>query len=203
MPDRREFLDTALLAGLGAVCAVPVRAAAISAGYQPRTLGASELATLIAVMARLIPADGEGGGAVEAGAHIYVDQALTGYLAPHRPSYRSGLEALEAASRIAGAEGFATASVATQDALLTRMEGGALDAALADGGREFFTLVRRHTLEGLLCDPMYGGNRNFLGWELIGFHGVMLFYSVQAQAIGGKHAAGHRSIASYGGHVEL
>jgi len=203
MPDRREFLDVALLAGIGVACAAPARTAEALTAYAPRVLSARELATLMAVMARLIPADADSGGAVEAAAYVYVDQALSGYLAPHLPAYRSGLAALDAASGSAAGQDFAAAAASVQDALLRSMEAGALDVVRPDGGREFFALVRRHTIEGLLCDPMYGGNRNFLGWDLIGFHGVTLFYSVHAQAIGGQPAVPQRSIAAYGGHAEL
>ncbi|WP_306056729.1 gluconate 2-dehydrogenase subunit 3 family protein [Natronococcus wangiae] len=36
----------------------------------------------------------------------------------------------------------------------------------------FFLLVRQNTLEGMFCDPMYGGNREMVGWRLKGFPGT-------------------------------
>ena len=36
----------------------------------------------------------------------------------------------------------------------------------------FFTLVLSHTHQGTFGDPYYGGNANFVGWDLIGYPGV-------------------------------
>ncbi|MBI2226683.1 MAG: gluconate 2-dehydrogenase subunit 3 family protein, partial [Betaproteobacteria bacterium] len=36
----------------------------------------------------------------------------------------------------------------------------------------FFGLLLRNTEEGFFADPMYGGNRDKIGWKLIGFPGV-------------------------------
>ena len=35
----------------------------------------------------------------------------------------------------------------------------------------FFDLLWRNTEEGYFADPMYGGNRDKIGWKLIGFPG--------------------------------
>jgi len=54
-------------------------------------------------------------------------------------------------------------------------------AALEDGSatgfawptaQELFTTVRTHTMEGMFADPIYGGNRDFAGWRLVGFPGA-------------------------------
>ena len=34
---------------------------------------------------------------------------------------------------------------------------------------DFFELLRMHTMYGFLGNPSYGGNRNRVGWKLIGF----------------------------------
>ena len=39
------------------------------------------------------------------------------------------------------------------------------------GAATFFNLVRAHTIQGTFCDPYYGGNANFVGWDLIGYPG--------------------------------
>jgi gluconate 2-dehydrogenase gamma chain len=38
----------------------------------------------------------------------------------------------------------------------------------------FFNLVRTHTIQGTFCDPYYGGNANFVGWDLIGYPGIRM-----------------------------
>jgi gluconate 2-dehydrogenase gamma chain len=40
-------------------------------------------------------------------------------------------------------------------------------------GTEFFALLRTHTMYGLLGNPSYGGNRDQVGWKLIGFEDKM------------------------------
>ena len=38
-------------------------------------------------------------------------------------------------------------------------------------GREFFELMRKHTLEGFFSEPKHGGNRDSIGWKVLGFVG--------------------------------
>jgi hypothetical protein len=203
MLDRREFLDAAVTVGVAGVLAGPVYGIPGEPDYTPTVLRANEMATLKAVMSRLVPADAESGGAVEACAYIYVDKALGGYLAQHLPAYRSGLAGLDAVARTTKGTQFTGIEDADKDALLLRLESGMLSRVFSDGGRNFFALIRRHTIEGMFSDPMYGGNRGFLGWSLIGFNGVQYFYSAQAQAINSKEGANQHSIASYGGQPEF
>lgn len=40
-----------------------------------------------------------------------------------------------------------------------------------------FAVVREHAIEGLFCDPVYGGNRDAAGWRLVGFPGVHWGYT--------------------------
>jgi gluconate 2-dehydrogenase gamma chain len=42
-----------------------------------------------------------------------------------------------------------------------------------------FAVVREHTIEGLFCDPVYGGNRGAVGWRLVGFPGVHWGYTAE------------------------
>ena len=43
----------------------------------------------------------------------------------------------------------------------------------------FFAVIREHTFEGLFCDPVYGGNRDAVGWKLVGFPGVQWGYTAE------------------------
>lgn len=45
------------------------------------------------------------------------------------------------------------------------------DEIIADLPMAFLNLLTEHTIEGLLCDPVYGGNRDRTGWTLIGYDG--------------------------------
>ncbi|QPC81738.1 gluconate 2-dehydrogenase subunit 3 family protein [Phototrophicus methaneseepsis] len=40
----------------------------------------------------------------------------------------------------------------------------------------FFHVLRRHVSEGMFSDPVYGGNRDVVGWQLIGYPGAQRSY---------------------------
>jgi hypothetical protein len=44
-------------------------------------------------------------------------------------------------------------------------------------------MVRNHTLQGMFSDPYYGGNANFIGWDLIGYPGIRMVVSAEEQSI--------------------
>jgi gluconate 2-dehydrogenase gamma chain len=170
---RRDLLKHAGLAG-AAIIAMPALSRVLlfqrNLAAQSQTLPASEFATLEAICARLIPADENGPGAVEARAAHYIDRALGSALASSRQAYAEGLAAIDAqAQKTAGAR-FVKLSSAQQDAVLSAIE-----------ETSFFDVVRGHTLQGTFCDPSYGGNANFVGWDLIGYPGVRLTVTVAEQ----------------------
>jgi hypothetical protein len=58
---------------------------------------------------------------------------------------------------------------------------------------QFFNMVRTHTLQGTFGDPYYGGNANFVGWDLLGYPGIRLNVSVDDQHLGAKLTPTHKS----------
>lgn len=160
--------------------------------YQPLALTAEEALTLRAACNRLIPTDELGPGAGDAGAFIYIDRTLAGPGAASLPLYQGGLAALNAA---AGAGGFAEVDEATQDTLLTQAEAG----ELAEAPEGFFELLLEQTRQGMFGDPMYGGNIDFAGWDLIQYPGLKLTWTPEEQAIGTEVVPAHRSVAEQGG----
>src|SRR5438309_1210176 len=42
--------------------------------------------------------------------------------------------------------------------------------------KAFFTLLLQNTIEGFFADPLYGGDRDMVGWKLIGFPGARYDY---------------------------
>lgn len=139
-----------------------------------------EALSIAAAAARIFPTDEAGPGANEAGVVIYIDRQLgsaygrdqyrytqapfaegppeLGYQAKETPReiYRTGLKMLGL---------FHTLPAAGQDRLLQQIE-----------TTVFFTLLRTHTIEGMFCDPMHGGNVDMIGWQLIGFPGPRMSY---------------------------
>jgi gluconate 2-dehydrogenase gamma chain len=47
----------------------------------------------------------------------------------------------------------------------------ALQQTNAEVDLDFFPLLALHTRQGFYADPIYGGNKNRVGWKLIGFEG--------------------------------
>jgi gluconate 2-dehydrogenase gamma chain len=148
----------------------PVAAAPLEA---LETLTAAEADTLEAIVARLIPSDENGPGAAEARAAHYIDRALTGPLRTTRDAYAAGLAAVDAYAQTKKGVAFAQLSASEQDAILTDMEKN-VATGFAPDAATFFNLVRAHTIQGTFCDPYYGGNANFVGWDLIGFPGLRM-----------------------------
>jgi gluconate 2-dehydrogenase gamma chain len=154
-----------------------------------------------AIVDRLIPADDLGAGGKDAGCTVFIDRQLAGPYGnnawlytegPHpdhplpsqglqtpltpRKQYRQGLPALAAhvKDNFAG-RSFAQLSAAEQDTLLKGLEAGTVKLAGFDG-RMLFSLLLTNTMEGYFSDPVYGGNRDMVGWKLVGFPGTRYDY---------------------------
>ncbi len=159
-------------------------------------LSATEMETLEAVVARLIPTDINGPGATEALAAHYIDRALGGALATSRPAYAAGLAAVDQYSLRTKGASFVKLSPEDQDAVLTDMENG-IATGFTPSSATFFNLVRDHTLQGMFCDPYYGGNANFVGWDLLAYPGVRTLVSPDQQRMGIAPAPNHKSAYDY------
>ena len=144
------------------------------------TLTAAEADTLEAIVARLIPSDENGPGATEARAAHYIDRALTGPLRTSRASYAANLAAIDAYAQAKKGAPFAKLAPQDQDSVLADMEKNVATGFTPNAGA-FFTLVRTHTIQGTFCDPYYGGNANFVGWDLIGYPGIRLAVTADEQ----------------------
>jgi gluconate 2-dehydrogenase gamma chain len=214
--DETRVSRRRLLTAGAAITAVPVAAAAaaLGGGDVPFKEGQAnapaavdntsgwtwftdaEAAFIGAVVARLIPADDLGPGAVEAGVPTFIDRQLAGpygrgerwymqgpwsaglptqgYQTRLTPAgmYRAAIKAINAAVVRESRGGiFSKLAAADQDAFLQRLEKGdvALDGA---DGKAFFAQLLQNTLEGFWSDPIHGGNRDMVGWKLIGFPGA-------------------------------
>ena len=177
--SRREMLRRGVV--LSAITTIPTSLLAQGARSEPyANLTATEAATLEGVVARLIPSDANGPGALEAGAVRYIDGALGNALAAQRPAYAAGLAALEAYARSTAGRSFAALDPERQDALLTDLEQNRA-AGFNGGSAAFFELLLGHTLEGTFGDPHYGGNQHYVGWELVGYPGLRLGVTAEQQ----------------------
>jgi gluconate 2-dehydrogenase gamma chain len=104
-----------------------------------------------------------------------------------RSKYVEGIRELDCRSRSQFGAEFVRLTCEQQDRILAGMEHPALqNEAGADEAKsaepalqqtnaeidlDFFPLLALHTRQGFYADPIYGGNKNRVGWKLIGFEG--------------------------------
>ncbi len=188
--SRREFLARAAV-GAGAVAGAGLATEATAdsqeqhrdtstTAVQPRSegqgLGAffnhDDAATIAAFAERLMPGAPGKPGARDAGVLNYIDLALAGAYAELQDVYRRGLAQLDAYCRATYTMPFAGLTAAQQDEVIRALEEGRAAGFAWPTAQEFFTIVRTHTMEGMFADPIYGGNKDFAGWRLVGFPGA-------------------------------
>lgn len=155
-------------------------------------LTAAEADLLEAICARIIPTDASGPGAREARAAHFIDRALGGALASSKPAYTAGFSAFDRYCRSSRGKPFLELSERDQDSVLIDVETGAA-TGFQGSSAAFFGMVRTHTLQGTFGDPFYGGNANFVGWDLIGYPGVRTNVSADDQRLGVKLTPNHKS----------
>ena len=100
---------------------------------------------------------------------------MAGDYASILPLYREGLRAIDRLARQQFNRKFIALTDEQKDALLSVFEMGAV--AGYKRAAEFFETVRYHVLEGVFCEPQYGGNRDMMGWRLVNFPGQQFGYS--------------------------
>jgi len=185
----------ALASGTAATASASKAPAAQDYARSYRFFTPQEAAFIEAAVARLIPADEEWGGALEAGVPNYMDLQLGGAWGAGERLYRSGpwqpgvpsqgyqlpftpgelfKKALAAIHQSGGAN-FAHATPAQQDAFLKELEAGKRDLGGVPSD-VFFQQLHELALEGFFADPVYGGNRGMLSWRMIGFPGAYASY---------------------------
>ncbi|KVU39493.1 gluconate 2-dehydrogenase [Burkholderia ubonensis] len=210
--SRRHFLRSSValvpLASLAGCDLRPSSAAATTVGgaraasadaaqapYKPTFFDAREWAFVQAAVDRLIPADAEGPGALEAGVPEFIDRQMEtpyahgalwymqgpfqqgvpelGYqlkLVP-RDIYRLGIAAVDRFCTKKHGKAFADLDAATRDAVLGALEKGS--AQIDDVPPVvLFGQLLQNTREGYFCDPVHGGNRGMAAWKMIGFPGA-------------------------------
>ena len=190
--SRREFLARAA-AGVGGAVAGAGLAGEAAAGsqeqhtdpgapaaVQPRSGGQEhgtffnhdDAATIAAFTERLMPGAPGKPGARDAGVLNYIDLALAGAYADLQDFYRRGLAQLEEHCRKIYHESFVRLATVRQDDVIRTLEEGKAGEFTWPTAQEFFNTIRTHTMEGMFADPVYGGNKEFAGWRLVGFPGA-------------------------------
>ncbi|MGE6527878.1 gluconate 2-dehydrogenase subunit 3 family protein [Pseudomonas sp. NPDC077382] len=159
----------------------------------------AEVREVMAIVDRLIPADGLSVSGSEAGCVVFIDRQLAssygeasrwymqgpfrqgtreqGDQSPFAPRerIRHGLVGLEKLCQSRHGQSFSALDAAQQDALLGELEKGGVELDGMDS-KLFFEQVLGNTMEGFFGDPIYGGNRDMVSWKMIGFPGARYDY---------------------------
>ncbi len=144
-------LNATLLAGITqAACSAKNEEAAFSA------LSVADATDIAAIAARIIPTT-DTPGATEAGVIHFFDQAFANET---NESYGFAIGELGKLNDSLDGRRFAALSETEQDELLKSIEDG-----------PFFRLLREMTIFGFFAMSSYGGNKEQVGWKLIGFEG--------------------------------
>jgi gluconate 2-dehydrogenase gamma chain len=200
LPSRRSFLKasaaTAAIAGIavGAKAEQKPEPVALTE-YKPDCLKPTEWAFVMAAVARLIPSEGDGPGAIETRVPVFIDKQLAGdygkasdwyMIGPYEPAasplrgwqtplnpleiYQQAIPLFDEWCKTTHGKIFADLDAETQDKALTSLQKD--EMKIKPELREFFGILLANTKEGYFSDPMYGGNHGMAAWKYIGFPGA-------------------------------
>lgn len=187
---RRRVLGTAF--SVTSASLIPLTSCTTPVSAPPnQALSREAWLILEAFVDRIIPADANGPGAVAAGVPYYIDNSLADWNAGELTTLSEGLFDLTRAARRRYDRDFQLLSDGNKDLLLMDMEAGRIDGFA--NAAAVFNRLHRLTLEGMFSDPYYGGNQNYIGWDLIGYPGAVLASTPEMQRMGGRLPPLHTS----------
>jgi gluconate 2-dehydrogenase gamma chain len=170
-------------------------AAPVATGYS--FLNLEEAAFVEALVDHMVPADDLTPKGTDIGINIYIDRALAGawgkgdrlynqgpwkpgvpsqgYQLPLTPAqlYRAGIAATNVQCHKAYGKSFDRLDEKQREEVLVGLSSGKLTFEGGLPARVFWTTLYQTVMEGMFADPIYGGNRDKVGWKLIGFPGVI------------------------------
>jgi gluconate 2-dehydrogenase gamma chain len=165
------------------------------AGYT--YLNPAEAEFVEALVDHMIPKDELTPSGTDIGIATYIDRALAGawgkgarmytqgpwapgtpnqgYQLPLTPAelYRAAIAGSNAFCRKTSGRDFAKCAPEQKEAFLKDLQAGKITLEGGLPGRAFFGVLYSNVMEGLFADPIYGGNRDKVGWKMIGFPGVI------------------------------
>jgi gluconate 2-dehydrogenase gamma chain len=186
------------------------------------TLTVPEAAFITAAVDTLIPADELSPSGSDCGVAIFIDRQLgsawgggakmyragpfvkgkpeQGYQLPLTPReyFAAGIAAANAWTRKTfGGKDFDRLPAADRVSALKAMEDGKAEFENFSS-RGFFGQLHAITMAGFFSDPIYGGNRDKIGWKLLGFPGLPATYADKIDAYRDKrYVADPQSIADF------
>ena len=173
---RRDFLGKTSIYGgsisLALAAGLPQATEAAAISQSRQTLTKSEWDSVEAMTDLIIPSDGSP-GATEANCVNFIDKALAHEEQKALSMVQNSLSALDRYCHESLKENFSSLSTVQQKSLLATMEDNEMEGWPSKGASsaQFFGFIRALTIMGFLADPKYGGNNNFVGWQLAGYPG--------------------------------
>ncbi|HEY4141379.1 MAG TPA: gluconate 2-dehydrogenase subunit 3 family protein [Pseudolabrys sp.] len=178
------------------------------AGYE--FLNLDEAAFIEALVDHMVPADDLTPKGTDVGINTYIDRALAGawgkgdrlymqgpwkkgapsqgYQLPLTPAqlYRAGIDATNAHCRKIYGKTFDRLDEAQREEVLVGLSTAKISFDSGLPVRVFWTALYQTVIEGMFSDPIYGGNRNKVGWQLIGFPGAIAVHRDHIEQYRGK-----------------
>jgi gluconate 2-dehydrogenase gamma chain len=173
------------------------------------TLTATEAAFLSAAYDVFIPADRLSPSGTDCGLLAYIDRQLAGawgggarlyrggpfikgtreqgYQLPLTPRefFAAGIKAANAWTQKTYGKDFDRLSPAERDTALKTMDAGKAEFDEINA-KQFFEMLLASAMEGFFADPIYGGNRDKVGWRMVGYPGLPATYAGKALEYRGK-----------------
>ena len=162
---RRRFISLSILATGGACllsrCANPPLS-------QWRFITAQESNLLDALAEQIIPTD-EWPGGRDSGITNFIDMQLSGSYIRYQDTYRKGLLAIQETCNTKFQKRFEELPFEEQTQFLKTMEAGKMGGKLWQQGfdRQFFRLIRDHSLQGFYGSPRHGGNKYNVSYKMM------------------------------------
>lgn len=132
------------------------------AGYV--NISTEDALELAAVVDQIIPPD-ETPGATDTGVVYFIDAALGGWMAGSSDSLQQGLQDLAGKAQLKGSQ-----AKGNQDGRFSGLPFDQQTQILKEvEDTRFFETLYFLTMMGMFCLPKYAGNKDNIGWELLGF----------------------------------
>ncbi len=128
-------------------------------------LTAEQAKEVDALASQIIPTD-DTPGAHEAHVVNFIDHVLAKYEVEMRPDFLRALQAFndEARKQVTGAQSFAALNNEQQMAVMRTLE-----------KTDAFQLMKAMTVLGFFSDPRHGGNKDQIGWKLLGLDNAGMY----------------------------
>jgi gluconate 2-dehydrogenase gamma chain len=162
---RRRFVKLAAV-GTGGICLLP-GCSGRDSGW--RFFTDDEAILVDAIAEQIIPSD-EWPGGRDSGTTNFIDKQLVGPYKRYQIIYRKGLSAIQESCKMKYQKKFEELPENEQTLFLENMEAGIMKENAWEGGfdKEFFELIRDHTMQSYYGSQIHGGNRNKMSYRMIG-----------------------------------